>query len=138
MIGYQCIILCACLCAVYGQTDCSTLPDGHYNIGCKRYDVCTNHVLTSIECKQNKVYNNNTKMCDYQNHVDPPCGLVRDCTGKADGAYTDFQLNCTSYYTCSHHVYYGHNFCTPGTVFEMKVGTCVWPDDAFKPCGNKV
>ena len=49
-----------------------------------------------------------------ENHVGPPCGLVRDCSRKTDGSYADLELNCTSYFTCSRHVYFGHNFCTPG------------------------
>jgi len=25
----------------------------------------------------------------------------------------------------------------PGTVFEQSLGTCVWPADAYAPCGTK-
>ncbi|XP_045174001.1 uncharacterized protein LOC123535412 [Mercenaria mercenaria] len=138
MIGLLCFIVYSCICAAYGETDCSTLPNGHYNIGCKVFDVCTNHVLTTVECVPGKVYNNVTRRCDDERVVAPPCGRVRDCSTRADGSYPDLLLNCTSYFTCSHHIYFGHNFCTPGTVFEKTLGTCVWPDDAYRPCGNKV
>ena len=50
--------------AAYGEIDCSTLPDGHYNIGCKVYVDCTNHVATTVECTEGKVYNDVTKQCD--------------------------------------------------------------------------
>lgn len=52
--------------------------------------------------------------CFSEGQVPPPCGLVRDCSSKSDGSYVEYSQNCTSYYTCSHHVYFGHNFCTPG------------------------
>ncbi|XP_052799400.1 uncharacterized protein LOC128231015 [Mya arenaria] len=120
-----------------GQTDCSMLADGLYNIGCKVYEECKNHVLISHECQEQMVFNNVTNKCDHENHVAAPCGLTRDCSKKGDGSYVDLTLNCTSYYTCSHHIYYGHNFCTPGTVFEQSMGTCVWPVDAYVPCGTK-
>ena len=55
-----------------------------------------------------------------ENNVLPPCGLIRDCSHTPDGSYADKELNCTSYFTCSHHVYFGHNYCTPGTERERE------------------
>ncbi|KAL4224446.1 hypothetical protein ACF0H5_017898 [Mactra antiquata] len=136
MIGL--LVIATFIYGSYGQTDCSTLPDGIYEVGCKVYDECINHQVHSHECGNGMVYNNVTKGCDRENHVAPPCGLRRDCTNKADGSYVDYGMNCTSYYTCSHHIYFGHNFCTPGTVFDMTLATCVWPADAYPPCGTKV
>ena len=49
---------------VHGQADCSVLPDGHYNIGCKTYEVCDGGVHSTIECEESMVYNNVTKQCD--------------------------------------------------------------------------
>ncbi|KAL4223023.1 chitin binding [Mactra antiquata] len=138
MMKIALIIVCAGINVVYGQTDCSILPNGHYGIGCKTYDVCENHQLTTVECPMYMVYNHVKQNCDYEALVGPPCGLYRDCFNMTDGSYTDYELQCTSYYTCHNHVYYGHNLCPDGLVFEKAYGLCVWPVDAYPPCGTNV
>ena len=62
--------------AVNGELDCSVTPDGHYNIGCKTYEVCDGGVYSTVECLEHMVYNNVTKQCDelvwlYYNHYKP-------------------------------------------------------------------
>ncbi|KAJ8312990.1 hypothetical protein KUTeg_010363, partial [Tegillarca granosa] len=98
--------------------DCTTLPDGRYadiNNGCQSYYRC---------------YNN-------PKNVAPPCGLVKNCVGVADGRYADKSLGCHSYYTCEKDVYFGHNLCTNGLVFDEVLQTCNWPQNVSPPCGTK-
>ena len=39
------------------------------------------------------------------------CGLIRDCTGKADGPYADLELGCRGYYICVNESYLRHEMC---------------------------
>ena len=45
-------------------------------------------------------------------NVGPPCGQLRDCTGKANGRYADVDGKCRSYYTCTEETFMGHNPCS--------------------------
>ncbi|XP_041347319.1 uncharacterized protein LOC121367271 [Gigantopelta aegis] len=117
--------------------DCSTRPDGIYDRGCREFIHCENHVATAVTCQHNQVFNSNTGKCDNPINVPPPCGILRDCTTKSDGRYPDLSEHCRSYYTCISGTFFGHNFCTPGTVFSEKLQTCDWPSDVPPPCGTK-
>ncbi|KAL4223024.1 hypothetical protein ACF0H5_016502 [Mactra antiquata] len=129
--------LTASLRNVESVTDCSIKPDGHYEISCKAYDECKNNVLTQVECGQDMVYDHNLPGCNAEKLVAPPCGLYRDCSIRNDGTYPDYELNCTSYFTCHNNFYYGHNFCPDDLVFDSTLLLCTWPRDVYPPCGTK-
>ncbi|KAL3856714.1 hypothetical protein ACJMK2_011437 [Sinanodonta woodiana] len=116
--------------------DCSMLPDGDYEIGCKIYATCTSHVLQIHKCVEGTVYNRNTHQCDDPRTVPPPCNESDHCAGLSDGLYPIANMNCTSYYTCVDHTMQGINFCAPGTVFNQFLQTCDWSDHVAPPCGT--
>ncbi|XP_041347362.1 chitin-binding domain protein cbd-1-like [Gigantopelta aegis] len=117
--------------------DCSIRPDGVYGRGCRGFIHCLNHVANVITCQHKQVFNSNTGRCDDPINVPPPCGIIKDCTTKSDGSYADLSVHCRSYYTCNAGTFFGHNFCTPGTVFNEELQTCDWPSDVKQPCGTK-
>ncbi|XP_041346948.1 chitin-binding domain protein cbd-1-like [Gigantopelta aegis] len=117
--------------------DCSSHPDGIYDAGCREFIHCRNHVAYVVSCNATQVYNSNTGNCDHPHNVPPPCGVSRNCTLLHDGAYADQTEHCRSYFTCHGGTFFGHNFCTPGTVFNEILQTCDWPNDVPPPCGTK-
>ncbi|KAJ8312722.1 hypothetical protein KUTeg_010095 [Tegillarca granosa] len=117
--------------------DCSVLGTGHYEIGCKYYTDCINGITYHRECTKGYVYSNVTHGCVDESTVGKPCGLKRDCTSKPNRKYADHQTSCTSYYTCQNGIYYGHNYCNPGLVFDEAMQICNWPVNVPAPCGTK-
>ena len=61
-----------------------------------------------------------------ESDVLPPCGLVRDCSRVDDGSYPDYEHDCRSYYTCNHHTYFGHNFCSAGNIYHVTITTSLY------------
>ncbi|KAK3084747.1 hypothetical protein FSP39_018218 [Pinctada imbricata] len=96
--------------------DCKGKPDGHYDISCRSYVECKSEVATTVNCPTvgNTQYVYDGGKCVNASTVGPPCGDLRDCTGKADGGYPDHYNNCTSYYVCSSGHFFGHHLCAPG------------------------
>ncbi|XP_062618591.1 uncharacterized protein LOC134280180 [Saccostrea cucullata] len=121
---------------VYGL-DCSGLPDGNYEIGCRSYGVCAGGVVKIVDCGHGKVYDNSTGTCAEPSTVQGICGQTRDCSNKADGLYADTETHCKTYYTCYQGVFDSHNFCSKVTVFDEAQQTCNWPDAVDPPCGTK-
>ncbi|XP_021349690.1 uncharacterized protein LOC110448001 isoform X2 [Mizuhopecten yessoensis] len=69
-------------------------------------------------------------------NVPPPCNIVVDCTNKPDFKFADLETSCRSYYTCHNGYFYGHNFCSPGLVFDESMQICNWPFNVVTPCGT--
>ena len=44
--------------------NCTTLPDGNYELGCKSFAKCIGGKVSIIDCPEQMVYNNNTGLCD--------------------------------------------------------------------------
>merc|ERR1712179_357724 len=118
--------------------NCTTKANGNYEIGCRSYAVCSNGQTSIHDCPDDQVYNNATAQCDDPANVAQPCGLIRDCTNQKDGSYADRETGCGSYYTCYSSTYFGHNFCTGGTVFDAEKQVCNWKNQVVPPCGTKV
>ncbi|KAL3857990.1 hypothetical protein ACJMK2_012609 [Sinanodonta woodiana] len=134
------IFLCAVLVATFATSlavNCTTLPDGSYEAGCRSFAVCKGGVGLIVDCEPKKVFNNNTGLCDDVANVSPPCGLARTCTGKPNGKYADVDLHCSSYYTCYEEKFLGHNICPAGLVFDEGLVTCNWREAVPPPCGTK-
>ncbi|KAK6183929.1 hypothetical protein SNE40_006496 [Patella caerulea] len=117
--------------------DCKGNVDGVYDVGCKVFVQCINGAENVVECPVGLVFNKNTKLCDLPTRVPAPCGNVMDCSNKKDARYADLTKKCTSYYTCNGGIYFGHNFCPGGNVFNEKLQTCDWKYDTEPPCGTK-
>ncbi|XP_048775921.1 chitin-binding domain protein cbd-1-like [Ostrea edulis] len=117
--------------------DCSTMPDGVYEAGCRSFARCTGAEVTIVDCDKGNVYNNATGSCDDPHNVPPPCGVFRDCSNKKDGKYADMDEHCRSYYTCFKGAFLGHNKCPANLVFNEDLQTCDWPESVKPPCGSK-
>ncbi|XP_063417592.1 uncharacterized protein LOC134700158 [Mytilus trossulus] len=131
------LVLISSIIASTLAADCSILPDGIYEPACKTYLQCTGGVASTVQCADNKVFNNVTQACDDMLNVGAPCGTLRDCTGKADGLYADIDWKCRSYYTCNTETFMGHNPCSANLVFNEKLSTCDWIYNVDPPCGDK-
>ncbi|KAH3890721.1 chitin-binding domain protein cbd-1-like isoform X2 [Dreissena polymorpha] len=116
--------------------NCTALPDGVYEAGCKSYALCTDGRVSFIDCPENTTFNNNTNQCDNISNVLPPCGRVIDCSTKPYGRYPDYLDNCKSFYTCYAGEFQGHNFCPGGTVFDPLASACNWKFAVAPPCGT--
>ncbi|KAL8578763.1 hypothetical protein ACOMHN_045751 [Nucella lapillus] len=115
---------------------CAGVPDGVYEESCKTFILCVNGSATLTECHFGTVSNGgniHNISCVKEDTVEPPCGMMRDCTHLANGRYADVATNCTSYFTCHNSYYYGHNYCSGGLVFDETMGLCNWPNPA-QPC----
>ncbi|ELU18089.1 hypothetical protein CAPTEDRAFT_207233 [Capitella teleta] len=120
----------------YAQIDCTDLEDGVYGWGCKGYTRCEGGEGTNVDCTPD-VFNEEIMDCDDPENVGPPCGLFRDCSELEDGMYADLHLNCTAFYTCQDGIFFGHNPCNPGTVFNEELQVCDFPENVPPPCGTK-
>ncbi|XP_011418235.3 uncharacterized protein [Magallana gigas] len=117
--------------------DCSGLPDGNYELGCKSYGVCTGGAVKLVNCDPGQVYDDNSGSCADPSSVTGICSQRRDCSNKADGLYADTENHCKTYYTCYNGEFKGHNFCSKVTVFDEVQQTCNWPGAVDPPCGTK-
>ncbi|XP_061170122.1 uncharacterized protein LOC133179362 [Saccostrea echinata] len=133
-------LLFTLLAYVASADQCIGKSNGVYEVGCRSYVVCHNQRGVIHNCPDppatNTVFNSRTKTCDQPSNVPAPCGEWRDCTGKTDKRYPDLFNNCKSYYTCHGGVYFGHNFCSPGVVFDESMQNCNWPQNVAPPCGT--
>ncbi|XP_060074638.1 chitin-binding domain protein cbd-1-like [Ylistrum balloti] len=135
----QLIGLCVLL-AFFGSIsakNCTGVPDGIFEKNCKSYALCTSGVYSIVECGIGSVFNAATNKCDNATVVPPPCGVFKDCAGKADGRYPDTVEHCSSFYTCVEAKFIAHTFCPGSTVFNPTVQTCDWPANVDPPCGTK-
>lgn len=44
--------------------NCTTLPDGNYELGCRSFAKCVGGQVSIVDCPDKMVYSNNTGMCD--------------------------------------------------------------------------
>lgn len=44
--------------------NCTSMPDGVYETGCKSFAECNGGQVTIVECPKDMVYNNKTELCD--------------------------------------------------------------------------
>lgn len=116
--------------------NCTAMPDGAYEMGCRSYAQCAGGQVTIVNCPDDQVYNNATAKCDDPANVTPPCGKAIDCSSKADGRYPDLDQNCHTWYTCQDGKFLGHNFCPATTVFDDTLNTCNWANAVPPPCGT--
>merc|ERR1712150_26955 len=130
------VFACSAVLGCASALNCTTMPDGIYEQGCRSYSQCVGKVKSTIDCPEHQVYNNATSSCDDPANVLPPCGEMIDCTGKADAGYPDLNRKCTTWYTCLDEKFLGHNFCPSGTVFDSTLGTCNWSKQVASPCGT--
>ncbi|XP_069136233.1 peritrophin-48-like [Argopecten irradians] len=114
--------------------DCTGKANGNYEITCKSYIECSNGVKTVHNCTGDQMYNMTSKQCDGPS---PPCNIKRDCKNLPDKLYPDMETKCKSYYTCHKGDFLGHNFCSPGLVFDELNQRCNWPEEVAPPCGTK-
>ncbi|XP_011415053.2 chitin-binding domain protein cbd-1 [Magallana gigas] len=126
---------------VIGDTSvCHSNADGHYEIGCRSYVICTGGRGVIHNCPdppaQETVYNSAKGHCDNPDNVARPCGHWQDCSKLPDKRYPDIYTNCTSYYTCHGGTFFGHNYCNPGLVFDSMLQLCNWPHNVAPPCGT--
>ncbi|XP_029651701.1 chitin-binding domain protein cbd-1-like [Octopus sinensis] len=117
--------------------DCSTVPDGYYEISCKSFVQCKNGKKYQHYCKGNTVLDKRDMKCKDPDDVPKPCGEYRDCSKRKDGRYPDLDNKCKSYFTCENGHFMGHNLCPAGLVFSKKLQLCDWPYNVKPPCGTK-
>ena len=53
-----------CFLGYASAVNCTAMPNGVYEKGCKSYTVCNGGVVTIVECPEDMVYNNQTQNCD--------------------------------------------------------------------------
>nr|AKV16219.1 hypothetical protein [Phragmatopoma lapidosa] len=138
--------------AVYGQVpnpcvndDGSINPDGHYEVSCKTYVICTNGNPNRIECDADEAYNQDLtpRGCDSLFNVPHPCGYIQDCTGVPDGNYPlmepleDNVAPCQMFYTCLNEEYLQMQQCPGDLVWDITRDICNHAYDVFPPCGTK-
>ncbi|XP_005096138.1 chitin-binding domain protein cbd-1 [Aplysia californica] len=119
--------------------NCTGVPDGNYEIGCRAYSTCTSGVWKIVQCDIDMAYNKDTGKCDDVKNVPSPCGVKQDCTGKADGRYADLSSDpkCNSYFTCADEIFMGENPCPGALVFNEKLQACDFIKAVDPPCGTK-
>ncbi|XP_033748036.1 uncharacterized protein LOC117333028 isoform X2 [Pecten maximus] len=131
------LILCLLIFISQGFVDCvvncNDQANGNYEITCTKYTECSHGVATVHNCSFNQMYNPETKRCGAPS---VPCNIQRDCNNLDSNRYPDLETNCTSYYTCHNGVFYGHNFCNSGLVYDGSGGICNWPYNVVEPCGT--
>ncbi|XP_021349689.1 protein obstructor-E-like isoform X1 [Mizuhopecten yessoensis] len=133
---FQCFLIFLLHGVVDCAVNCNVHGDGNYEISCYEYTTCVNGVPTVHTCLDGQMYNPNTQQCDHSWNVPPPCNIVVDCTNKPDFKFADLETSCRSYYTCHNGYFYGHNFCSPGLVFDESMQICNWPFNVVTPCGT--
>ncbi|XP_069136172.1 peritrophin-44-like [Argopecten irradians] len=119
---------------------CSPHSNATVEIGCRSYYSCVDGHGSIVDCtliNSEYVYNSAVGHCDDPANVAPPCGQQKDCSNMPDRKFADVDNNCTSYYTCYRHSFYGHNNCSPGLVFDENLQSCNWPRNVPPPCGTK-
>ncbi|XP_060074365.1 uncharacterized protein LOC132554084 [Ylistrum balloti] len=129
-----CILIFLSLQIVEGVVNCDGQADGNYEVTCLGYTNCHDGVATDVDCYDGKLYNPTSNQCD--DPIYPPCNIDRDCSGTPNGRFPDMETNCTSYYTCSNGIFFGHNFCNPGLVYDQIKQLCNWPHNVSPPCGT--
>ena len=81
--------------------------------------------VTASECQRQwyTVYAQATSYNMFSNHkifylsiqsTPAPCGVVQNCTGKADGLYPDYTRNCTGFYVCNRGNFHFFQYCPEG------------------------
>jgi len=114
--------------------NCTGMPDGNYEIGCRSFAKCAGGKSEIVSCDIDMAYNQGTGMCDDAKNVAPPCGVKKDCSSLSDGKYADTNNGCKSYYTCVAGQFAGHNFCPANLLFNEQLQSCDWPKNS--PCGG--
>ncbi|XP_069136234.1 uncharacterized protein [Argopecten irradians] len=113
--------------------DCNGKTNGNYEITCHSYTHCSNGIGTLHTCPENQMYNMVSQTCGGSSS---PCNIIRSCGTLPDKRYPDLETNCRTYYTCQNNIFYGHNFCNPGLVFDESSQFCNWPHNVAQPCGT--
>ncbi|XP_021349702.1 uncharacterized protein LOC110448010 [Mizuhopecten yessoensis] len=116
--------------------DCRLHGDGIYQITCHSYTSCTNGISTDHTCANGQMYSPVLKRCASTTNLAPPCNVNHTCSGQPNKRFADQETHCQTYYTCQNEYFYGHSFCSPGTVFDEKMQNCNWPANVEKPCGT--
>lgn len=124
------------VCVVWAL-DCTHLPDGHYNIACRSYVICSGGKSKQVHCDIGEYYNINTKKCDGGDNIPEPCGTRKDCSNKPDGRYPDLKRACHFYYVCVGQRFMLHAPCPAGLVLNTTSGVCDWRGNVLPPCGTR-
>ncbi|CAH1801648.1 unnamed protein product [Owenia fusiformis] len=124
--------------AVVSQCDCiNSGPDETIcEWACTYFIYCQNNNEIRIDCPVGEVVNVDNGTCDTVENVPPPCGVLRNCTGKADGYYANTDDNCLSYHYCEGEQFMSNNICNDGLVFDEAQQICNWPANVCPPCGD--
>ncbi|PVD31459.1 hypothetical protein C0Q70_06871 [Pomacea canaliculata] len=116
--------------------DCTGQSDGIVEIGCDGYAECRSHQLVKTLCTDAEVFNRDARRCDPATAT-TSCTHYNICETLADGKYADVTNGCQSYYTCFRQIFYGHNYCPGGLVFDQQNQICNWASNVVFPCGTK-
>ncbi|XP_021349699.1 uncharacterized protein LOC110448005 [Mizuhopecten yessoensis] len=116
--------------------DCNHQVDGNYEITCHSYISCSSGISIHHTCLTGQMYNPVTMRCASTTNLPPPCNIIHSCSGLPNRKFADQETHCKTYYTCQNGYFYGHNFCSPGTVFDENMQNCNWPSNVAKPCGT--
>ncbi|XP_046361553.1 chondroitin proteoglycan 2-like [Haliotis rufescens] len=122
--------------AVTTGMDCTGEPDGIYEYNCFSYVICSQGVATEILCNSTQVFDPDQQKCVTPGIQNWPCTDVQSCLNQPDNRYPDYANACMTYYTCQFGIFYGHNFCPPGLVFDFKNQLCNWHFNVQPPCGT--
>ncbi|KAI0214608.1 hypothetical protein LSAT2_000253, partial [Lamellibrachia satsuma] len=96
------------------EFDCKRREDGAYGGGCRTFYRCLTHRGFRVQCRPPYVFNRHNGRCGRRRTASAPCGLRRNCSGKADGMYADVDRRCRFYYSCLSGFFLGHIACSEG------------------------
>lgn len=147
MIALVPVLLCAFLPTslgdpVYGSSihnsrfDCTGKPDGVAEIGCDGKLECVSGQVVKTYCGDQEFFDRNTMSCIATPGNTIGCTMKNICIDKVDGSYPDLDNNCQTYYTCHSHLFFGHQYCPGGLVFNQLIGICDWANHVPFPCGT--
>ncbi|CAH1801651.1 unnamed protein product, partial [Owenia fusiformis] len=103
---------------------------------CTYYIYCDNGTQIREDCEVGDVVNIDNGECDIIDNVPPPCGVRRNCTGKADGYYANLDDACLSYHYCIGGEFQTNNLCPDGLIFDEPRQLCNWPNNVCPECGT--
>ncbi|CAH1793959.1 unnamed protein product [Owenia fusiformis] len=122
---------------VLSQCNCAVDPDNTIcEAGCTYYIYCQSGTDVTVQCPVGQVVDVEVGGCDDPENVAPPCGVYRNCTGKADGYYTNYDDACLSYHYCLNEQFQANNLCPAGLVYDEPRQLCNWPENTCPPCGD--